>query len=84
MFLIQQMQFNINDQLFFFFFFFLETLLMMIMDNSIKYSSVKTKRKQAEEIRLENDIKTIENEIMQDLSNVSEEKLQMLDQKKER
>ena len=57
----------------------------MIRVNSIKYSSVKKKkRKQAEEIRLEKDIKTIENEIMQDLNNVSEDKLQKLDQKEER
>ena len=46
---------------------------MMIRGNSIKYRSVKQKRKQEQEIRLENDIKTIENKIMQDLNKVSEE-----------
>ena len=39
----EQMQFNINDQL------FLETLLMMIRGNSIKYSSVKKKKKKRKE-----------------------------------
>ena len=37
-----EIQFNINDQL------FLETLLMMIRDNSIKYSSEKNKEKSKE------------------------------------
>ena len=40
-----KIQFNINDQS------FLETLLMVIRGNSIKYSSVKKKKKKIEKKR---------------------------------
>ena len=43
-----------------------KTLLMMIRGNSIQYSSGKKKRTQEEEVtcRLENEIKTIEQDVM--------------------
>lgn len=53
----QNLQFNINDQL------FLETLLMIIRGNTIKFSSIKKKENEREEQNLEHDIKEIENEI---------------------
>ena len=49
----EEIQFNINDQLFF------ETLLMMIRGNTIKYSSEKKKKKLKEEKTLEEDIKRL-------------------------
>ena len=52
-----EIQFNINDQL------FLETLLMMIRGNTIKNSSEKKKKRVKEEKALEEDIKRLENEI---------------------
>ena len=52
-----EIQFNINDQL------FQETLLMMIRGNTIKYSSEKKKKRVKEETTLEEDIKHLENEM---------------------
>ena len=46
-----EIQFNINDQL------FLETLLMMIRGNTIKNSSEKKQKRVKEEKALEEDIK---------------------------
>ena len=43
----EQMQFNINGQL------FLESLLMMIRGNSIKYSSVKKKKKKKKQKKID-------------------------------
>ena len=57
---------------------------MMIRGNSIQYSSGKKKRTQEEEVRLENEIKTIEQDVMQNFDKISEDNLQLLDQKKER
>ena len=74
----EQIEFTINDQL------FLETLLLMIRGNSIKYSSLRKKKKQAEENKLENEIKELENEITNNLINVKDEVLYVLDQKKTR
>ena len=52
-----KIQFNINDQL------FLETCLMIIRGNTIKYSSVKKRKKLEEENKLEEEIKVLEEEI---------------------
>lgn len=52
-----KIQFNINDQL------FLETLLMVIRGNTIKYSSVKKRKKLEEENKLEEEIRVLEEEI---------------------
>ena len=57
---------------------------MMIRGNSIQYSSGKKKRTQEEEVRIENEIKTIKQDVMQNFDNISEDNLQLLDQKKER
>ena len=59
-----EIQFNINDQL------FLETLLMMIRGNTIKNSSEKKKKRVKEEKTLEEDIKRLENEICLNGTNV--------------
>ena len=62
---LDEIQFNINDQL------FLETLLMMIRGNTIKYSSEKKKKRVKEEKALEEDIKRLENEIFLNGINVN-------------
>ena len=72
----QQSEFNINDQL------FLETLLLMIRGNTIKYSYFKKKQQQQEEIRLEQEIKILEDEVILNFDNMSEEKLNILENKK--
>lgn len=69
--------FDINDQL------FLETLLLMIRGNTIKYSSFKKRKKHEEEIKLESEIKIIEDEINKNFGNISEDVLQTLGVKKE-
>ena len=74
----QNLQFNINDQL------FLETLLMIIRGNTIKFSSIKKKENEREEQNLEHDIKEIENEINTNFLNIEDEKLNTLVQKKQR
>ena len=72
----QQEEFNINDQ------HFLETLLLMIRGNTIKYSSFKKKQQQQEEIRLEQEIKILEDEVNLNFNNMSKEKLNNLENKK--
>ena len=72
----EEIQFNISDQL------FLETLLMMIRGNSIKYSCFRNRKKIEEENNLEKEIKEIENKIIANLDDISEEQLQQLDKKK--
>lgn len=71
-------KFEINDQL------FLETLLLMIRGNSIKFSSIKKKKKQEEENKLEHEIKILEEEINTNLRNINEDTLREFDQKKTR
>ena len=70
-----EIQFNINDQL------FLETLLMMIKGITIKYSSEKKKKRVKEEKALEEDIKRLENEICLNGINVINQTLVNLVQK---
>ena len=72
----KQTEFSINDQL------FLETLLLMIRGNTFKYSSFKKKQQQQEEIKLEEEIKIIENEVTVNFINMSEETLDNLETKK--
>ena len=69
--------FNINDQL------FLETILMTIRGNTIKYCSTKKRIKNEEEMKLEHEISELEDEINNDFSNVEENKILRLAQKKE-
>ena len=70
-----EIQFNINDQL------FLETLLMMIRGNTIKYSSEKKRKTVKEEKALEEDIKRLENEICLNGINVNNQTVVNLVQK---
>ena len=54
----------------------------MIRGNTIKYSSFKKKQQQQEEIKLEEEIKIIENEVNVNFINMSEETLDNLETKK--
>ena len=54
----------------------------MIRGNTIKYSSFKKKQQQQEEIRLEQEIKILEDEVNFNFNNMSEEKLNLLENKK--
>ena len=65
----EDIEFNINDQL------FLETLMMLIRGMTIKYSSEKKRRTVETELRLENEIKSLENEINANFTNIEEEKI---------
>ena len=69
--------FNINDQL------FLETLLMTIRGNTIKYSSIKKRKKLEKENKLEQEINELEEIINNDFSNADEDKIVNLARKKE-
>ena len=71
-----EIEFNINDQL------FLETLLMTIRGNTIKYSSIKKRKKLEDEHKLEQEIKQLEDEINNDFSNIDDEKILNLSRKK--
>ena len=71
-------QFNINDQL------FLETLLMVIRGNTIKYSSVKKRKKLEEENKLEGEISVLEEEINDNFLSLADEKILKLAEKKEK
>ena len=72
----QDLQFNINDQL------FLETLLMMIRGDTIKYSSIKKKLSCKEEQDLEKEIKDLEDNINTNFSHKIHEQLNTLAQNK--
>ena len=74
----QDLQFNINDQL------FLETLLMMIRGDTIKYSSIKKKLSCKEEQSLEKEIKDLEDNINTNFSHIINEQFNTLAQKKDR
>ena len=65
----ENIEFNINDQL------FLETLLMIIRGNTIKYSSMKKRKKQEEEKKVEEEISKLEEDINSDLLNIELEKI---------
>ena len=69
---------NINDQL------FLETLLMMIRGHTIKYSSIKKKKSLEEERKLQQEINDLEDEINNNILQISEETFQNLSLKKTR
>ena len=69
--------FDINDQL------FLETLLMTIRGNTIKYSSIKKRKKLEEENKLEQEINELEEIIDNNFSNADEDKIKNLARKKE-
>ena len=75
---IEQLQFSINDQL------FLETLLMIIREDTIMYSSIKKKERYKEEQDLELQIKAIEDDINTDFSQINNDQLNTLSQKKKR
>ena len=72
----QPTEFSITDQL------FLETLLLMICGNTIKYSSFKKKQQQQQEIKLEQEIKILEDEVNANFLNITEENLNDLENKK--
>ena len=55
----------------------------MIRGNTIKYSSFKKKERQEEEIKLELEIKLLENEVNENFINMSEEPLNNLERKKD-
>ena len=61
----QEQEFSINDQL------FLETFLLMIRGSTIKYSSQRKKQRQEEEVKLEQDIKLIEDEVHANFLNLN-------------
>ena len=54
----------------------------MTRGNTIKYSSFKKKQQQQEEIRLKQEIKILEDEVNRNFNNMSEEKLNILENKK--
>ena len=68
--------FNINDQL------FLEILFMTIRGETIKYSSVKKRKKLEEENKVEREIKELEAEINNDFSSIDENKITNFARKK--
>ena len=72
----QPTEFSITDQL------FSETLLLMIRGNTIKYSSFKKKQQQQQEIKLEQEIKILEDEVNANFLNMTEENLNDLENKK--
>ena len=69
----QEIQFNINDQLFF------EALLLEIRGNTITYSSHKKKKEELEEKKLNDDIKRIEEK-----DTLNQEEMLRLEEKKNR
>ena len=71
-------EFTINDQL------FLETLLMVIRGETIKYSSRKKKRKYPEELKLEEEITKIEENININLLDTDANELNILEDMKTR
>ena len=56
---------------------------MTIRGNTIKYCSIKKRRKNEEKMKLEQEISELEDEINNDFSNVEENKILSLAQKKE-
>ena len=60
----------------------METLLLMIRGNTIKYSSFKKKRQQQQEIKLEQEIKILEDEVNANFLNMIEENLNDKENKK--
>ena len=72
----QPTEFSITDQL------FLETLLLIIRGTAIKYSSFKKKQQQQQEIKLEQEIKILEDEVNANFLNMTEENLNDLENKK--
>lgn len=72
----ENLTFSINDQL------FLETLLMLIRGNTIKFSAEKKRKTQQEELKLESEVKQLEDELNENLQNISQEKIQQMQQTK--
>ena len=60
----------------------METLLLMIRGNTIKYSSFKKKQQQQQKIKLEQEIKILEDEVNANFLNMTEEILNDLENKK--
>ena len=60
----------------------LETILMMIRQETIKYSSYKKKNNEKNEKQLENDIKILEQNVMNNLSEVSADDIKTLEEVK--
>ena len=72
----QNKEYIINDQL------LLETILMMIRGETIKYSSFKKKKQTAEEKQLEKEIENIEAKITNSLNEITEDDINILEEKK--
>ena len=60
----------------------LETILMMIRQETIKYSSYKKKNNEKNEKQLENDIKILEQNVMNNLSEASADDIKTLEEVK--
>ena len=72
----QNKEYIINDQL------LLETILMMIRGETIKYSSFKKKKQTAEEKQLEKEIENIEAKLTNSLNEITEDDINILEEKK--
>ena len=73
----EKREFMINDQL------LLETILLTIRGETIKYSSYKKTQNIEQELKLENDIKHLEERVQKDLNYISLEEILLLNEKKE-
>ena len=74
----RNVQFTINDQL------ILETLLIMIRGETIKYSARKKKESMQEEVKLEEEIKDLEDRLNSNILNMSLNDMNVLDEKRNR
>lgn len=68
----EKMQFDINDQL------FLETLMMIIRGNTIKFSSIRKRKNEEKEKRLENEIKILEDQVNKNYLHLNDQTLEEL------
>ena len=71
-------RFTINDQL------LLETILVMIRGETIKYSSYKKKQITEQEVTLEREIKQLEEQVQNNLNDISMDEILLLNDKKEK
>ena len=70
-------KFAINDQL------LLETILLVIRGETIKYSSYKKKVSEEKEVKLEKDIKHLEEKVQTNINEISNEEILLLQEKHE-
>ena len=74
----KEKRFTINDQL------LLETILVMIRGETIKYSSYKKKQITEQEVTLEREIKQLEEQVQNNLKDISMDEILLLNDKKEK